>query len=209
VGQLHKIGRQIIWVLAAVLAAGCPAIAQRYCSLTVRVLSPDGRREDALVSVEEKNGRLESLRQGSTDVRFCDLGAIPVTVKVGVDGTCNQVVVRNVPVAWNAPVSLTITYDIEPCLVEAPPPPSRICRMVFRVADTVGKWIPGIPITIASPMVTTLRADDYGRASFVASPGDRVSGSVDGQGYEPVQFSIICNRSEPVHEEVIRLIPKR
>ncbi len=204
-GQLYQVAVQTLWVLTAVAAAAIPCTPQSYCSLTVRVLYPDGQPADALVTVEEKNGRVERRRQETGDVRFCDLGAHPVSVKVGLDGTCNQVIVHNVPVAWNVATKITVTYDVDPCLVETPPPPSPVCRIVFRVADAGGKWLPGVPIRIRTPMVTVLRGDDFGRASFVTRVGDQVTGSVEAQGYGPFQFHAACAESERVHEEDIRL----
>ena len=204
-GQLYQVNRRLVWLLATAVFSAVPVTAQSYCSLTVRVLQADGQRADAPVTIEEKGGRTERRRQGPTDALFCDLGALPVSVKVGLDGTCNQVVVRNVPVAWNMPIQLTITYDVAPCLVETPPPPSPLCRIVFRVADAAGRWVPGIPIRIVSPMATVLKGDEFGRASFVAKLGDHVAGSIEARGYESVQFRTACDRLERVHEEQIRL----
>jgi hypothetical protein len=57
-----------------------------YCSLSVRVLSPDGRRPEVPVSVEESSGRVVDEEQEGDDVKFCDLGIRSVTVTVGVLG---------------------------------------------------------------------------------------------------------------------------
>jgi hypothetical protein len=205
-GQLHQVARHFVWMLVAVAPH---TSAQSFCSLTVRALYPDGQPADAMVSVQEKSGRIESVRQTAKDVRFCDLGALPVTVKVGLDSTCNQVVIHNVPLTWNATTHLTVTYDIDPCLVEKPPPPSPVCRIVFRIADTTGKWISGIPINLSAPAPTTLQTDEFGRASFLAKLGDRIDGSVDGEGYVPVSFNASCTRSEPLHEELLTLKERR
>jgi hypothetical protein len=203
-GQLHQMNRHLVWILALIAPSALNS-AQSYCSLTVRVFYPDGQPADAVVSVHEKSGRVESIRQEGAEVRFCDLGALPVTVKVGPDGTCNQVVVENVPMGWNLSRRLTITYDVDPCLAEKPPPPAPICRMVFRIADTSGKWISGVPIKLSAPASTSLLADQYGRASILIKVGEQVTGSVERQGYATAQFSATCTQSEPVHEELLRL----
>lgn len=65
------------------LLCATEASAADYCSLTVRVLSADGRREEALVSVEERNGRRLERDPTAEDVEFCHLGLTPVTVKGG------------------------------------------------------------------------------------------------------------------------------
>ena len=97
--------------LAAVLIAlGSDwALAADYCSLVVRVVSPEGDRPEVLVSVREKDGRLIAPDPTSGDVRFCDLGMRPVTVRVGADDTCNQVTVANVPLWWHETLNHTST----------------------------------------------------------------------------------------------------
>src|SRR6476620_12762089 len=81
---------------------------------TVRVIAPNNRRPGVAVSVVEKNGRIQEQDQEKSDLRFCDLGGLPVTVKVGEDGTCNQVIVREVPVGWEEPYFLSVFYDPVP-----------------------------------------------------------------------------------------------
>jgi hypothetical protein len=110
-GRLHTVVLQ-----SALIFSANSAFAADYCSLVVRVLSPDGKHEEAIVAVEEKNGRRIERDPTAEDVRFCDLGVEPVAVKVGSDGTCNQVVVREVPLAWREQYLLMVTYDTRPCL---------------------------------------------------------------------------------------------
>src|SRR5947208_15002194 len=96
--RLHKVVK--VGTLFAVLSSLQGAIAADYCSLAVRVLSPDNRRPvEVPVSVREKSGRVVEKETTTEDVKFCDLGISPVTVTVGND-TCNQVVVRDVPIEW-------------------------------------------------------------------------------------------------------------
>jgi len=184
--------------------SGASVTAQDYCSLVVKVVSPDGRRPGASVYVEEKSGRIQEKDQEFDDVKFCDLGALPVTVKVGEDRSCNQVIVREVPIAWNEPYLLTVTYDPEPCIREHVPPPVPLCTIVFRVADINGRWVGGATIHLSSPTTSRLTTDRYGRASFVARLDADVRGLVtadDKRG--DVRFT--CTRSELVHEEYIKL----
>src|SRR5580704_15981473 len=96
--RLHQIAPLLILCSSCILSLGT-ASAQERCSLIVRVVSPDGRRPEVPISVREKGGRVEEKEQEDTDVRFCDLGILPVTVTVGSSGLCNQVTVHNVPVA--------------------------------------------------------------------------------------------------------------
>src|SRR5271165_4175820 len=115
-------GLFILWVFIA-FARG----ASDYCSLVVEVVAPDGKRPISLVTVTEQNGRkLEQLQRGQ-DVRFCDLGILPVTVKVGGDDTCNQVVVNEVPMFWQKTYHSKITYDPRPCLEDTAHPLVSAC----------------------------------------------------------------------------------
>jgi len=177
--------------------------AQDYCSLKVRVLSPDGRRPMVTVSVQEKSGRTEEQDQKTHDVEFCDLGGLPVTVKVGEDG-CNQVVVRDVPVSWGEPYVLKITYDHEPCLRDLPPPPVPVCRVVFRVSDSSGKWVPAAIISLTSPDRTELKTDRFGRTTFVSRRGVSIVGKA-AQAGRSAGFAFQCQQNEPVHEELLTL----
>ncbi len=112
--------------------------AQDRCSLVIRVLAPDGLRPEVTITVRERNGRTEQKDQEDKDVRFCDLGILPVEVKVGSDGMCNAVTVRNVPVSLDDTFLLNVTYDPVPCMEKPAPPPVPICQVLFRVSDSDG-----------------------------------------------------------------------
>jgi hypothetical protein len=188
--------------IAFLLWAASALAGQDYCSLSVRVLTPDGRRPQVSVSVQEANGRVVEKEQRARDVRFCDLGGLPVTVKVGGADTCNQVVVRDVPIAWNEPYLLRVTYDPGPCLLCPPPPPTPMCRVVFRIADDAGGWAHGATVSISHPTATRKAADSFGRASYVVKRGEQVRGSVDARDKLAV-FDFTC--AQPVHEEFVTL----
>jgi hypothetical protein len=203
VDRLHPMTKASVILL---LAFGAKMVsAGEYCSLVVRVLSPDGRRVEALVSVEEGNGRVIERDPTSEDVKFCDLGIAPVTVKVGADGTCNQVVVRDVPLTWQEQHLLTVTYDLEPCLEDLPPPPVPVCQVLFRVSDVNGRWLNKASIHFQQPRLSPRETDREGRALLVLKLGDRVTGSISSGGYVAKPFSLSCSRSKPVREEPIKL----
>lgn len=188
------------WVLRSVLfaLAFTSAAEGQYCSLTVRVLSPDGRQPAAPVEVTEKSGHTQTKDQGlDGDVQFCDLGGLPVTVKVGDDGTCNQVIVRDVPVEWNKPYFLHVTYDPEAC-EERPALPMPICRIVFRISAGE-KWEDRARILITRPSTEMLSTDRFGRASLVINLGSEIEGTV-ARGTDTRTFGFRCTRNEPVHE---------
>jgi hypothetical protein len=202
--RLHQVVRAFaLFICCALSLSAAPKGA---CSLTVRVLSPDGRRPEVPISVKEESGRVQEKDQENDDVQFCDLGILPVMVTVGSDGLCNQVTVHDVPVAWDEPYLLTVTYDPEVCSRQhAPPPPVPLCRILFRFSDSTGRRIPDAFVKFSSPTSDAMQADPYGRAEFVAKVGDEVRGSVVAAGFGPSDFRWKCSRSEPLHEQNVKL----
>jgi hypothetical protein len=202
--RLHQVIR--FGALLLVLSGLRGIAAADYCSLAVRVLSPDQRRPvEVLISVREKSGRIIEKETTGEDVRFCDLGIRPVTVTVGGD-TCNQVVVRDVPLEWNEQYLVTVTYDPEPCMPERPPAPVPVCRVLFRVSDAKGNWIEKASIRFqGSTKLPPMETDSAGRALQLLKLGDRITGTVDMSGYITKSFSIPCSRSDPVREESVML----
>jgi hypothetical protein len=175
---------------------------QSACSLRVRVLSPDGARPHVAVSVEERNGRKVEKDQNDGDVEFCDLGALPVTVRVGDDKTCNQVVVREVPIRWNDPYTLNVTWQF--CKCTYLPPPVPLCQLVFRVSDTKGKWVPDAVVEFLGRS-QKLTADQYGRIGTAIEVGITVRGDVVAPGFGKSPFRFACTLEKPVHELPITL----
>ena len=201
--RLHKMMLKCCFQFGVLSVAPLNA-AQDYCSLTVRVTAPNGRRPGVAVSVIEKNGRIQEQDQEKSDLRFCDLGGLPVTVKVGEDGTCNQVIVREVPVGWEEPYFLSVLYDPVPCLHDLPRSPVPTCRVVFRVKDSTGQWVPGATINIAQPVTKELRTDRFGRSSLLIKLGDSVTGIAINQ-QASAHFKYQCALGESVHEVQLSL----
>jgi hypothetical protein len=172
--------------------------------LIVRVLTPDGQRPEASVFVTERSGRTVERDQEDEDVRFCDLGILPVGVKVGSDGTCNQVEIHDVPVSLKREYLLRITYDPEAC-PEPPPPPFPICRVLIRATDSTGAWVSGAEVTFGDASLAKQKTDQYGRAQVVVKAGTRIEGSVAFNGGPETRFGFDCSKSEPLHEENVRI----
>src|SRR5271163_4724639 len=109
---MERLRQVILSVLLGSFVLGTSAIsAQETCSLAVRVLSPDGHRFEAPVTIREENGRtIEKDQEEDKDVYFCDLGILPVEVKVGSDGMCSQTTIRDVPVFADRTYLLNVTY---------------------------------------------------------------------------------------------------
>lgn len=193
-------------VLLLILATVTGTQAAEYCSLAVRVLSPSGKRVlETYIAVQEK-GRQAIARDVSLDedATFCDLGIAPVTVTVGFD-TCNQVIVRDVPIRWQEPYLLTVTYDPMPCLIDSPPPLVPACQVLLRVSDLNNKWIEKAVVQFREPPMSQLTTDRAGRAYMVLNRGRTFNGSVEAHGYSAQRFSFSCSQFELLHEEHVRL----
>jgi len=200
--RLHQV---ILSVLLGCIVLGASAIsAQDTCSLAVRVLSPDGHRFEVSVTVREKNGRTIEKDEEDKDVYFCDLGILPVEVKVGSDGMCSQTTIRDVPVFADRTYLLNVTYDPEAC-PETIPPPVPTCRIMFRISDARGKWIPGARVSASTPIKVQRETDANGRAQLLARRGSRVRGSVEANGFNQKRFDFRCSNSQRLREENVRL----
>ncbi len=195
-----------IIVTAFLVLAWLPvARAADYCSLTVRVLTPDQKRSaEVWVSVRENSGRVIEKKAIREDVSFCDLGIIPVTVTVGLNSACNQVIVKDVSLNWQTQHVLTVTYDPDQCRPEMPPPPILLCYILLRISDTAGNWIENAKIQ-SSKFKAQAITDNAGRTFLPLALGETVEGTINASGYESKKFSISCSRSERYRDELIKL----
>jgi len=192
-----------MWAFAAIASA-----SGDYCSLVVEVVAPNGKRPTADVTVIEQNGRkLEQLSEGQ-DAKFCDLGLLPVSVKVGDDVTCNQVIVSEVPLSWLKTYHLKVIYDLKPCLKDLPHLPTPFCTYLFRISDTAGKWISGASAQVM-PGNLTLASDTSGRVSVDTNLGS-VTATISAAGYSTRSFDSTCTvaKSAEPEEAFIRLSRK-
>jgi hypothetical protein len=129
----------------------------------------------------------------------------PVTVKVGADDTCNQVVVHEVPLSWHKTYRLRITYDPKPCLEDTVHPLVPTCTYLLRVSDGTGKWISGASILWASGKLA-LESDGSGRAIADAKLGP-VTATISAPGYLTQSFEGTCTaaKATETQEELIKL----
>ncbi len=202
--RLHQL--TLLVVLGYFASLSSIARAQNVCPLHVRVLTPDGRRPEAPVESIEANGRTEDREQKDSDVEFCDLGIMPVTIKVGSSGLCNGVTVRDVPIAWNHPYLLTVTYDPSACAVwHRPPPPVPACEFLLRVADSDGRWIPGASVTFSDSLIGKMKTDRFGRAWFVIRADKDFHASVAAVGLTTAAVTCKCGPSERRREQYVKL----
>jgi hypothetical protein len=201
--RLYKV--TIVYVLLLLGIVFSASAANDYCSLVVHVVSPERQPQtEVLVSVRETNGRASEKETTSEGASFCDLGVMPVTVTIGGD-TCNQVVVRDVPLVWNEQRLLTVVYDYKPCMPERPLMGAPYCQILFRVATPEGLWIKDASIRFPETQLAERQTDAAGRASLLLKANDRVKVSVISSGFKGKSFFISCPPSELFHDEMVRL----
>jgi len=202
-GKVFSVGFLGLLVQSGLLGTGWNENA--YCSLTVRVMSADGHDDVALVTVEEQNGRVLEKEHRQGGVQFCDLGVLPVTVKVGGDQACNQVVVRNVKLTWGKPVVLKISSNDEQCPRVGAPPPVPLCEILLRVSDEDDNWIKHARVDIQGERPVTLMTDDYGRAHLNSRRDLPNIGTVSAEGFNPAEFRVSCSFGHPKVEHIMTL----
>ena len=113
---------------------------------------------------------------------------------------CNQVEVRDVPVAWNETYILTVTYDPGACR-EIAPSPVPMCEILFRVVDSAGAPAPKAVLRLSAPTVAPLVADGFGRARIGSVRTAASVGSAEGTGHRQADFAFECLRTKPEREE--------
>src|SRR5215472_9750401 len=189
--RLYKIVVLVFAVACILVGSATPVVAQDYCSLKVRVLTPPDARPEVPVVVKERNGRTIEMEQGpnSEDVLFCDLGMLPVTVIVGQEG-CNQITIKDVPLSWKKMYSLVVNYDYGACMRETFSIP--YCERLLRVKGTDGKWVKEAKIKFNDPAFPERGTDSAGRSLFSLKLHGNVGGSIIAPGYIRKNFSFGC-----------------
>lgn len=189
--------------LSVLSALSALAAEQVHCPLKVIVRDPAGRSIFSPVIVREANGTTIEKEHKPGGVDFCEVGVLPVTVRVGGPGTCNEVAIHEVPLQWSQQYVLTVTRDLEPCLVDQPPPPSPLCQVLIRIRDSDGTWISNGLVNFVKPSSRTLITDRFGRTLLVVPLGSETSGEVQAHGFARRPFQLTC--SEKLLEHVITL----
>jgi len=183
------------------------AEAQSYCSLVVKVVDPEGREvPEALMTLEEQNGRVVDAENQRGGVRFCDLGLQPVTITVG-SPNCNQVSVRSVSLEWGRTRTVKVIYDWKPCLRDLPP--VAACHILFRFSDEQGKWIPGVVFDPPSSGAVEPRSDDSGRLLVRIAARTELRATARREGYLPNEVHLTCTRDLINAERLVKLRPVR
>lgn len=179
--------------------------AQDYCSLVVQVVNPAGTPVDRIpVTVEERDGRVESGSTEGGEMRFCGLGVSPVTVTVGASHRCNYTIVGNVPLAWMVTRKLKIVFDQTVCQVDEPPP-ILLCAVLFRFVDQDGKRIAGVEFSPLLPRFPDLKSDVFGRAMVRMANREEFQASAVKPGFAPEPIDVKCSSNLTDRERTIVL----
>ena len=202
-------GRRIISVAIMLLAAGVGDqlhAEKEYCSLTVRVMGPEGQPLVASVTVRNHAGNRRTDRTSESGMaEFCDLGIKPVDVIVGGDG-CGEVTIRDVELVWGKTIVLPVTYS--PCWLRGDGPPMTACLILLRFSDKQGLPISDVTIRTRSGDYPGV-SDRYGRILTLTGFGTTLEGTASGAGFQNKTFAILCSRSEAVIEREVVLEAKK
>jgi len=189
-------------LLTIILAFCFSASAADYCSLAVKVIDPQGREPETLVSVRERDGRVTQHENARGGVGFCNLGITPVEVTVG-PPSCNQAIVRNVPVDWAEERKITILYDPAPCMVDTPP--VAACEFLLRFVAAGGEPISGVRFELEKPYEQAWKADRFGRVMIRIAAGQQMSGVATHQGLAPAEVAAPCVTQNRLMERYVTL----
>jgi hypothetical protein len=186
------------------LLTGASAVASpEYCSLVVRVHNAGGVALSGIqIVVSELSG---VVTVGNTtengEAQFCGLGVLGATIKVG-RSTCNQVLVQNVPLAWDSTREVNVTYVT--CPIESPTviPP---CSVVFRFRDENEKWISNVSFTPPVPRAPTLVSDSFGRVMVRMETGEELHLMTLHAGYASEKLDLLCDNALIGQERLVTL----
>jgi hypothetical protein len=202
-GHMAKLFQLSLFFAALCLISSYDLFAQGKCSLIVQVVDPAGRPRQAKVTVTESQGRkVEASGNAAEGYRFCDLGSLPVTVRVG-EGGCSEVIVREVVLPWGETRNLKVFYDPWPCDRTSPTVP--FCRVLYRFTDEQNRWVQGVTFSPLPSGVDSPQSDEYGRLMVRPRFGTelRMSSRKEGYADQPIQFS--CKPGVADHEQIISL----
>lgn len=195
---------RIVRYAPLLLAFAIAAPAKDFCSLTVRVTSPDGFKPTGLpVSLVESNGRVESGPTKEGEVRFCDLGISPVTVTVGGRDRCNEVVIHNIAVNWETERVLSVIYDHAYC--NGDEVQNAGCLDLLRFVDEQGRSVAPVGFDPAVGVGRREQTDGFGRALIRLRLGDTAVFTAKSSGYKPEVVELTCGSATSKRETLITL----
>ena len=164
---------QLSWsvgLLVLLIPALSIAQGNDYCSLVVKLTDSTGGDDSSrqVIAVTEKNGRTLSMENRAGRVSFCDLGIVPVTIKV-TKPYCNDITVNNVGLKFGETTTIKIlSYDGR-CLnvgkVSVDFAAAPWCTVLLRIKDDEDKWISGVTLKPFPPAMDFGDIDPRRRAN--------------------------------------------
>lgn len=195
------------WPILGLIVGSMNASGEAHCSLLVKIVDPNGQDvPEALVRVEEKNGRVVRTENRLGGVRFCDLGLLPVAIVVG-SPNCNEVSLRNVPLEWGRTKTVKVFYDEEPCVRDLPP--VAACNILFRFSDEKGKGISGVSFEPPVSGAEHPNSDAFGRTLVSIAAGSQLRAAAKREGYVAQNVHLTCTRELMVAERVVTMRKQR
>lgn len=177
---------------------------ETYCSLIVKVeLTAPGPETN--VAVVEDNGWKTELETSRGQARFCGLGFGPVSITVGSQGDCGEVVLKHVGLDWNHTRRISVIYDRSECTREIMP--VAACGFLLRFVGPDRSPIRGVSFKLTAPYPETYAGDAYGRIMLrvFAAVGSSLSGVGSASGYSPVDVETPCTNER--RERIVTLRP--
>jgi len=152
-GKLFEIGWPIVLSFLLVPAVGM-AQGNDYCSLVVKLIDSTGAEDSSrqLITVTEMNGRTTSMENRAGGVSFCDLGILPVTIRVSKSLYCRDITLSNVGMNFGETTTIKIMAD-NPLCSNVDLAPTPWCRVLLRFKDEEDKWISGITLKPVPPAI--------------------------------------------------------
>jgi hypothetical protein len=175
-----------------------------YCSLAVNVIDPSGREVNTRISVREQDGNVTEHENVQGGAKFCNLGITPVTVTVG-SPSCNQTIVRNVPVSWGTERRVTVLYDRSPCMIDEPP--VAACQFLLRFVDAAGEPMIGVRFEMQKPEKQSLKGDRFGRVLVRIPASQEMHGVATHRAFLPAEVTLPCVAQNQILERYVRLYP--
>jgi hypothetical protein len=168
-GKLLQISWPVVLLFLLTPAVGI-AQGNDYCSLVVKLTDSTGGEDSSrqLIAVTEKNGRTTSMENRAGGVSFCDLGIMPVTIKV-TKPYCHDITVNNVSLKFGETATIEIlSYDgrcssVPKASVDFAAPPW--CTVLLRMKDDEDKWISGVTLKPTPPATDFTDIDPRHRAN--------------------------------------------
>jgi hypothetical protein len=193
--------------------------AQDYCSLIVKLVDANNRQDLSIktITLTESGGRTLKAENRGGEVRFCDLGILPVTITVG-SPYCHEVNIRNVPLQFGETRTIKILSDNALCSNgsrESVPLPG--CRILLRFRDEQSNWISGVTlrpliagtdfheVDIAQRSNPFRLSDASGRTLVQIALKKELHATADRDGYKPEEINLNCTSETYISERTVTL----